>query len=547
MLSLNSTTVRPNAPRAAPPATRRGHAGWWVAGGLGLALYLPAVWFDWLPWLRGWRTYPEGWNWGTYPIPPLARFLPVLAWMAVLCGAVLLGTRLLPVAARGVRARVGRALVLALLVLSSYGLQIALLGLKDAKPQRHLVVRVTKRVFTSYFTLAAAPTTHLSTFFRDYPAVFNTKLCPHCHEHPPGPALFYWLVLRGSASLPAPLQHDLGAATRRLVGDSPALAALQPPLTDAQFVGAVAGGNLVLLLAATLVLPLYGLARLLAPRAPPWWLAGLAVAVPGVLLMAPEFDQGLGLVTAGALYCGLRGLRTSQRRAAAAWAGAAGIILAVGLFFTWAPVVLFGVFVGLGFLAWGYGRSALFAPADTGSRLPARQVAAWLAAFVVGTALVELVLTVGLGFDLPYVLQYNLNNAAFAEARRPYAVWIFFGPLDFLQFLGLPLALAALAALVLPARAAHGPAPGAPLARVAPWLSRINPYAALFWGLLLAIDLAGRTKAEQGRLLLYLAPLALVAVYVWVERTRPDTRILAAVLAAQLLVTLVLGARWFVP
>jgi hypothetical protein len=145
------------------------------------------------------------------------------------------------------------------------------------------------------------------------------------------------------------------------------------------------------------------------------------------------------------------------------------------------------------------------------------------------------------------VLQYNLNNAAFAEARRPYAVWIFFGPLDFLQFLGLPLALAALAALVLPARAAHGPAPGAPLARVAPWLSRINPYAALFWGLLLAIDLAGRTKAEQGRLLLYLAPLALVAVYVWVERTRPDTRILAAVLAAQLLVTLVLGARWFVP
>ncbi|HEX6606944.1 MAG TPA: hypothetical protein VF276_08530, partial [Chloroflexia bacterium] len=478
---------------------------------------------------------------------PLARFLPVLAWMAVLGGAVLLGTRLLPVAARGVRAGVGRALVLVLLVLSSYGLQVGLLGLKDANPQRLLVERVTNRVFTSYFTLAAAPTTHLSTFFRDYPAVFNTKLCPHCHEHPPGPALFYWVILRGIASLPESLQHDLGAAARRLVGDSPALAALQPPLTDAQLVGAVAGGNLVLLLAATLVLPLYGLARLLAPRAPPWWLAGLAVAVPGVLLMAPEFDQGLGLVTAGALYCGLRGLRTSQPGRAVAWAATAGLILAVGLFFTWAPVVLFGAFVGLGFLAWGYGRSALFAPADTGGRLPARQVVAWLAALVAATALVELVLTVGLGFDLPYVLQYNLNNAAFAEARRPYAVWIFFGPLDFLQFLGLPLAIAALAALILPARAAAAPAPGAPLARVAPWLGRINPYAALFWGLLLAIDLAGRTKAEQGRLLLYLAPLALVAVYVWVERTRPAPRILAAVLAAQLLVTLVLGARWFVP
>ena len=167
MFSLNSTTVRPNAPLAAPPAPRRGHAGWWIAGGLGLALYLLAVWFDWLPWLRGWRTYPEGWSWGTYPLPPLARFLPVPAWMTVLGGAVLLGTRLLPVAARGVRARVGRDLVLVLLVLSSYGLQIALLGLKDANAQRLLVERVTNRVFTSYFTLAAAPTTHLSTFFAD--------------------------------------------------------------------------------------------------------------------------------------------------------------------------------------------------------------------------------------------------------------------------------------------------------------------------------------------------------------------------------------------
>src|SRR5919204_2898222 len=57
---------------------------------LGLAAYVLAVWFDWLPWLRGWGNYPQGWTWSTYPKPPLDRFLPVVLPIAGIWAVVLL-------------------------------------------------------------------------------------------------------------------------------------------------------------------------------------------------------------------------------------------------------------------------------------------------------------------------------------------------------------------------------------------------------------------------------------------------------------------------
>src|SRR5439155_18495110 len=95
--------------------------------------------------------------------------------------------------------------------------------------------------------------------------------------------------------------------------------------------------------------------------------------------------------------------------------------------------------------------------------------------------------------DLPYIFRYNLDNAALAEAGRPYAVWLLFGPLDFVQFLGLPLALAVVLSLVVKPWQIQGsgvrgrgsgtvvrmqtltpdPRPLIPL----PWYSRVNMYA----------------------------------------------------------------------
>ena len=209
------------------------------------------------------------------------------------------------------------------------------------------------------------------------------------------------------------------------------------------------GGNLVLLLAAALCMPMYGLARRVGRPGLVWPLTGLAVVIPGVLLMAPEFDQDLPLVTAAALYCALRGLGTERAGPAGAWAGAAGIVLAGGVFFTWTIAVVLPALVVLGLVSWGWGRAVLFAPGGPIGRIAARQLARWLLGLGTGVAVVELFLAFVMRVDLLYLLQYNLQSGAIAEAQRPYAIWLFFGPLDLLQFLGLPLAAATLGTLWL--------------------------------------------------------------------------------------------------
>jgi len=170
------------------------------------------------------------------------------------------------------------------------------------------------------------------------------------------------------------------------------------------------------------------------------------------------------------------------------------------------------------------------------------------------------------------VLRYNFDHVVLGEAQRPYLVWLFYGPLDYVQFLGLPLAAVTLA-LLWPRRTMDGGRWTAddgddredrddhrssliadrssivyrPSSIVYSLTSRRNIYAWLFWLLVVGIDLAGRTKAEQGRLLIFLAPFALVAVYAAAGRGIIRRRGLTVLFLAQLAVMVVIGARWFVP
>src|SRR3954451_12028824 len=99
----------------------------------GLGLYALAVWFDWLPWLRGWRQYPEGWTWRTYPVPPMERFEPVVLAVIGIWSAVLLAE--LGHSApwqhnRSTGNGVVVALYLVVMIVLGYALQMGLLGLK---------------------------------------------------------------------------------------------------------------------------------------------------------------------------------------------------------------------------------------------------------------------------------------------------------------------------------------------------------------------------------------------------------------------------------
>jgi hypothetical protein len=529
---------------------------------VGLVLYCLAVWFDWLPWLRGWGNYPQGWTWALYPQPPLVSFAPVVAAIAAIWAGITLAEfsyRAPWMTRNPADTRAVQFLFLVLMVFLGYALQLGLLGLKSDNPNRLLVERVTNRVFTGYFNLAASARS-ADALLSGYPNVFATRVCPHCHDHPPGPALYYWLNIQAAESLPADTRRNLAATTWRLLGESPGTTRMQQVGTDAQILGAFWGGSLILVLASLIVVPLFGLARILGPSGYEFRLAGLGLTLPGLMLMTPEFDQVFALVSALAVYLGLRGLRARNAGAAWPWAAAAGIVISAGLLFSWALVVVLAAVAALGVIwaiAW---RSRLFATDSGLSHNLSSQFAAWLAALGAGAILPLVTLALTTGTNLLYILQYNLSNAARAEAQRPYEVWVFYGPLDFLQFLGLPLALAA--AVALASRSRQSPkskvqSPKSQGGRLdfglwtldsrSPWYTGLNPYALLFWAILVGLDLAGRSKAEQGRLLIFLMPLALMAVYLWAARTRPQPWAISQLFFAQMLVLTVIGARWFVP
>jgi hypothetical protein len=64
---------------------------------------------------------------------------------------------------------------------------------------------------------------------------------------------------------------------------------------------------------------------------------------------------------------------------------------------------------------------------------------------------------------------------------------------------------------------------------------------------LAGIDLAGKSKSEEGRVLIFLMPLALAGFYLWMGRLRPRPAVVSQLFFAQMLVCVVIGARWFVP
>ena len=194
-------------------------------------------------------------------------------------------------------------------------------------------------------------------------------------------------------------------------------------------------------------------------------------------------------------------------------------------------------------------RRMLFGTAPSIAKVSWAQGLAWGAGLVAGVALLLSFIEVVGRPNLIAIFQFNMQQVALHEAERPYWVWIWRGPLDFLQFLGLPQALAAIVSLVV--RPWSRPqvekdTPGQEVEIAAPWYARLNVYALAFWLSLTIIELAGRSKGEQGRILVFMMPLALLAVYFWVGRW-PRRWVVTALFLAQMAVCVVIGARWFVP
>ena len=287
-----------------------------AALGAALALYCLAVWHDWLPWLRGWHEYPEGWTWPTFDIPPQERFTSILVTIGAIWATILAAERISRV--KWVAKRPGAVYAVigaffALMIVLGVTLQMGLLGLKANNANALLFQRITSRHFTSYFSFGA-DTPSLQPLFSGY--LHSITNCLHCQGHPPGPSFFYWVDAQVVSLLPEDWRHNLAASVWSSLGDDPRVISLKLSLNDTLTVSAYAGGLAMLLAASAIVVPLFGLARRLGPPGYEFRLAGLGLALPGLMLMSPEFDQVYATVTVVAMYlglCGLSGLRLPWR------------------------------------------------------------------------------------------------------------------------------------------------------------------------------------------------------------------------------------------
>jgi hypothetical protein len=259
------------------------------------------------------------------------------------------------------------------------------------------------------------------------------------------------------------------------------------------------------------LLPLYGLARRVYGRRTAAWAAALYPLVPSFALWSARWEQFYPLLACTAWYFFYIGLTQSRRSA----------LLAAGFTLSIASLLNFGMLalllpMGLFALLW------LVTPTGSASPTPSPLSAIYnLPAFLVGLASpwVAYQLAFGTGFlDIWRVsMSYHLG------LDRSYWTWLGYHLYDFFIFLGFPLALLFLVALVNAIRDL-----------------RQRRYDALTLGFalgLLLLDLSGTSRGEVARVWLFLTPFAALVAARGLARLRLGQRsfaLVAFLLALQL-------------
>lgn len=484
------------------------------------ALFAVAAATDSPEWLRG----PPQWQWAFHAAsavvdvePALLCAAAALAWLAFLVygGA--------PVARRA-------ALGIALAPIAAIVVQLGMLHLEGGGAAATLARDTQSVTMTSFYTVAASEASRSPTFLSTYTRTLP-DLPMHAATHPPGPILYYRVVIDAFRTAPGlarraiDVLQEIGVHPQRL-GDSGS------PGSAALAAAALAGGFGAVLFTALTCWPIAAMVAMAGGDA----LAAAEVAAlwafcPAAVFFSPMFDQVVMFLVAScaALACAamLAELRVSR--------------IACGLGS--------GVSAGL----------ALFSSFGAAPMLAAAAVFTLVLAYTKGVAWRRVLATgllacggVALVFALPAIEGYDEVAAARVALRvhferfmagRSRSVWLRFNLLDFSVFVGWPL---------LAWGVTH-------LARRRLRAVLTVPGPALLWAMLIVVvglDLADVTRGEVGRLWMPLVPLmyaatAIAALGPSAARTR-DSRATSCregaerlVVGAALAVTMVtLGLYW---
>jgi len=453
-------------------------AGILAAVGSGLIpLGVPGEW-EWLRLPRSVAPSPSGW---------------ALAFVAVVALAVF--------AAAGRRALVRKpatpareaAWVVALFVVSV----LTQVLMPNAAPDAYDLVRWANVPFDSgssgYYQVARRKIHDPWRFLADYPAWIRRQDSLHIGTHPPGLFLVEYGLLRFTTTHPQTARGIIDAMPWPVQEALTFLGRFYSlPIADRAAVALTA--VLTVLACAATVVPLYLLARATLPAPAAWTAAVLWPLVPSTLMFQPVADTAFPLLSVAALALAAH---APLRRAGSLVAGAAGVILAVGMLFTLAFLPV-GLVVGI-VLMWPLGihwRRRVLLVAATGAGFLGTVLLAWWVSRA-----------------NPFVIWWwNLQNHArfYVEFPRSYRAWVFVNMVEFAAGLGLPVVVWVL--LGFSTRNTTSRAAWAALA------------------VLIVLNFSGKNLSEVGRLWLPFMPPLLIAAAEGMTRLGAGGKTLAATL-----------------
>jgi len=444
---------------------------------------------------------PGEWDWPTRTIFG-ARFWPPLLGAVLLLATAGWLTR--PNRWERIFPRL-RALWLIWLVLIAWLLAMGIRAVPEY-PVLRTAVEIASPQVTSYFSTAVG-ITDLPAALRQYPSLME-KMPQHARTHPPGPVAYFWGVIRLMRAWPT-LEKAVQWLCLRLDREgTPHLSEviaqqLNFTLSQTDALAAAFSAFLLAGIGSLSLIPLYLFTSSLYRPTTALRTAMLFATVPSFLLFAPSIDQFALFSAALMLWGFLLFLRRGNPL--------------IGLFFAFGLLITLGlVAMALLLALWWLAAAGRFpakvqglqtTPGGDAAKQPAEQTLASPRILLVGLIAATLiflgifvVLWLAAGLNFPAIVKTGLllhRHTTLEEASRTYWKWVFYNPVEFACFLGMPVVIWAAAGLGdIRSRGLRG-------GFAFGWLMT-----------LVLLNLSGWVRAETGRLWLFLMPpAALIAAH----------------------------------
>ena len=440
------------------------------------------------PYLRGPGEWPPEWRWWLkYPVGEGGYRFDIVPWRFL----VLLAVVSLFVAWWVWTKHKSRLNVVHLSMLAGLGLCFVLTIQFLSKNGVVLMTRMISPYYEPTYFLPAAEIVDVRDFLITYPDCLQAMNCPthHMNSHPPGNVLFMWIFYQIASALPDMVTEWLGPFLR-----AHTVAEWAVGLPDRTLIAAGFAGLAIPAVSVLTVIPLYYLGVETVGHSRARRVLILFLLVPAITMFAPRVDLVYTLLAVTGLWLALVGF---VRRSYLALSGA-GALLSLAAFMSFAtlPLVLMAALLGLG-LAWqthGVSKQAAF------TRL--------LPQFLVALGAAALVWII-FGTNPVQIYKYISSNYWGIQSARSHMAWIFYGPYDLLLFVGVPVSVLLVRAVLRLCRRIWG---SRALTTGEVWLASF----VISTGILFV---SGRLRGEVARTLLYFYPFLVLGSYVESEQS----------------------------